>query len=78
MTKSSVEYQVIVHDEDGSLWAEVVSLPGCFASGDSMEELQANLAEAIGLYLSTDERTVTMTPVNSRPSEARVETLVLC
>jgi len=44
---------VTVHEEDdGSLWAEVKDLPGCFASGDTMEELQEALAEAVSLYLS--------------------------
>lgn len=49
-----VEYQVSIRpDDDGSLWAEVTELPGCFASGADLDELQLNLAEAIGLYLST-------------------------
>ena len=47
---------VTVHEEDGSLWAQVKELPGCFASGDSMEELQEALGEAISLYLSTPSR----------------------
>ena len=47
---------VTVHEEDGSLWAQVRELPGCFASGDSMEELQEALSEAISLYLSSASR----------------------
>lgn len=39
-----------VHQEDGSYWAEVVELPGCFASGDDLDELKEALAEAIFLY----------------------------
>lgn len=52
--------QVTVHihdDGEDGLWAKVVELPGCYASGDSMEELHEALEEAIGLYLSTPERT---------------------
>jgi hypothetical protein len=45
-------FLVRVHREEGSFWAEVTDLPGCFASGDSMEELWEALTEAIGIYLS--------------------------
>ncbi len=49
------EYIVRVHHEDDdSLWAEVLDLPGCFASGSNLDELQDALGEAISLYL-TDE-----------------------
>lgn len=43
-------YTLVVHDEDGWLWAEVPELPGCFASGDSMSELLAAADEAIEMY----------------------------
>lgn len=56
MNERTGTYTVRVHtEEDGSSWAEVDELPGCFASGESIEELWANLAEAIGLYLSSDK-----------------------
>lgn len=44
-------YTVRVHEEDGSLWAEVVELPGVFAAGDTMDELLESLAEAIEMVL---------------------------
>ena len=51
-----IEYIVKVHEEDGSYWAEVLDLPGCFASGRTLDELREALGEAlgeaIGLYLS--------------------------
>jgi predicted RNase H-like HicB family nuclease len=43
----SMELTVRVHEEDGSYWAEVVELPGCFASGDTLDELRAGLDEAV-------------------------------
>jgi predicted RNase H-like HicB family nuclease len=48
-----VELDVIVHhDSDaGGSWAEVVQLPGCFAAGHSLAELEESLQEAILLYL---------------------------
>lgn len=42
-----------VHLEDGHYWAEVAELPGCFASGRDLDELRDALAEAIGMYLTS-------------------------
>jgi predicted RNase H-like HicB family nuclease len=53
------QYTVRIHDEDDDgLWAEVVELPGCFASGADMDELRESLAEAMGMYLSTPGHSV--------------------
>ena len=55
MSEHHSEYVVRVHhDEDGSLWAEVLGLPGCFASGDSLDELSEAVEEAVRLYLGGD------------------------
>lgn len=55
MSEQGTEYIIRVHGEDdGSLWAEVLDLPGCFASGDSLNELKEALEEAISLYLADD------------------------
>ncbi|MBI4327054.1 MAG: type II toxin-antitoxin system HicB family antitoxin [Chloroflexi bacterium] len=45
-------YKIVVHSEPaGGYWGEVPSLPGCYSQGDTIEELQANLREAISGYL---------------------------
>jgi len=55
MTPEPLELIVHVHQEDdGSLWAEVLDLPGCFASGENLDELREALEEAISLYLTDD------------------------
>ena len=41
-----------VHEEDGIYWAEVAELPGCFASGHTLDELTEVLTESIRLYLA--------------------------
>ncbi|MFJ4551502.1 type II toxin-antitoxin system HicB family antitoxin [Streptomyces sp. NPDC088817] len=52
-SENELTYHVRIHDEgDDGLWAEVVELPGCFASGEDMEELEEALTEAISQYLS--------------------------
>jgi predicted RNase H-like HicB family nuclease len=52
--KHRMELKVNVHLEDGSYWADVPELPGCFASGNSLDELVDSLREGIDLYLSDD------------------------
>lgn len=51
-----MEFHAIVHEEDGSYWAEVQELPGCFASGKDLNELQEALIEAIGMCLTDSAR----------------------
>jgi predicted RNase H-like HicB family nuclease len=46
------EFRIDVHYEPDHMWAEVVDLPGCFASGRDADELREALAEAIGMYES--------------------------
>ena len=44
--------QVLVHqDPDGSLWAEVPALPGCYTTEDNLIEIEVNAREAILAYL---------------------------
>ena len=41
-------YAVVIHEEpEGGYRAEVPALPGCYSQGETMEELRANLNEAI-------------------------------
>lgn len=66
MADRVVTYTLEVHHEGkNGFWAEVKELPGCFASGHTLEELYDSLEEAVGLYLSSDKATVTVT----RPTE---------
>ena len=47
--------RVIVHKaEEGGFWAEVPSIPGCATQGETMEEIEANVREAIEGCLSVD------------------------
>jgi predicted RNase H-like HicB family nuclease len=48
-------YTVIVHEgepDEGGYWAEVEELPGCFASGDTLDELEVDIKDAIETYVS--------------------------
>lgn len=50
-----MKIKAVVHDaEEGGFWAEVPAIPGCATQGETMEELLANLREAIEGCLSVD------------------------
>lgn len=38
--------------EEGGYWAEVPALPGCVSQGESIDEVRANIREAIEGWLS--------------------------
>jgi predicted RNase H-like HicB family nuclease len=46
-----VELTVEVREEGQDYWSRITELPGCFASGRTLEELRDALGEAVGLYL---------------------------
>lgn len=39
--------KILLHHDDAGFWAEVPAIPGCVSQGDSMDELLANIREAI-------------------------------
>ena len=49
-----MRYTVVVHrgetPNELAFGAEVVELPGCFTTGNSLDELEINLHEAVTLY----------------------------
>ena len=54
-----MKLNAVIHQADeGGYWAEVPSIPGCAAQGDSIEELLKNVHEAVEGCLSVDVRDV--------------------
>jgi len=54
--------KVLVHPaEEGGFWAEVPALPGCVSQGETLEELRANIREAIEGWLMTEDQTSPIT-----------------
>lgn len=49
-----MNFDVILHRENDGYWAEVPALKGCFTQGDTIEEITANIKEAILAWLSVD------------------------
>ncbi|MEH2124902.1 type II toxin-antitoxin system HicB family antitoxin [Nostoc sp.] len=47
-----MKIRAIIHPaEEGGYWAEVPALPGCITEGDTIEEVMANLKDAIESWL---------------------------
>jgi predicted RNase H-like HicB family nuclease len=49
-----MELTAPIHAEDGVYWAEVKELPGCFAAGETLDELFEALQEGISLCLDEE------------------------
>ena len=51
----TVRIKIVVHEaEEGGYWAEVPAIPGCASQGETMDELLANVREAIEASLATE------------------------
>lgn len=47
-----MQYLVIFEKAaDGTIWAKVPDLDGCYSSGDTIDEAKENVKDAIALYL---------------------------
>ncbi len=54
-----MKLKIIVHPaEEGGVWAEVPAIQGCATQGETMEELLANLHDAVDACLSVDLETI--------------------
>lgn len=50
-----MKLKVVVHEaEEGGFWAHVPAIPGCATQGETIEELLANVKEAIVACRSID------------------------
>ena len=49
-------YAVIIEGEEGSFSAYVPDLPGCVATGQSMQDVEARIREAISAHIESLER----------------------
>lgn len=58
-----MKIKVVVHEaEEGGYWAEVPAIPGCATQGETMEELMANVHEAIEACLDVEVNPPEYTP----------------
>jgi predicted RNase H-like HicB family nuclease len=60
-----MQLTISIHQEPDGFWSEVAELPGCFASGRTLTELDEALTEAVGMCLGD-------TPVTLEHGQLRV------
>jgi len=67
------EYAIVIEDAGENLSAYVPDLPGCVSTGISVEEVTANIQEAIALHLeSPREHGEEVPPATSRANTVQV------
>ncbi len=49
-----MKFNVVLHKENNGYWAEVPALKGCFTQGETVEEVEKNIKEAILAWFSVD------------------------
>lgn len=60
-----MKIKAIIHPaEEGGYWAEVPALPGCITGGDTMEEIMANLKDAIEGWLDVANSRQVVEPID--------------
>jgi predicted RNase H-like HicB family nuclease len=65
-----MKIKVVIHEaEEGGYWATVPALPGCVSEADTMEEMLANIREAIECYLDAPDQPL--------PPKARIQEIEL-
>ncbi len=67
----SMKYHFKVHKEKKGYWGECVELRGCVSQGDTIEELQQSLKEALDLYLDEPEDSKIICPMPQRHVRGR-------
>jgi len=58
-----MKYHFKIHKEGKGFWAECLEIPGCLTQGDTREELQANMEDAINTYLQEPSESDELAPL---------------
>lgn len=66
-----VEVEPLPQDEGGGFFATVPDLPGCMSDGDTFEELQHNIADAIDCWIAAAQRLGREIPKPAKVDERR-------
>lgn len=55
-----INLTVKIHEESGVYWSEIRELPGCFASGRTLDELREAIEDNVRLYLDDPALTLAL------------------
>ena len=67
-------YHFNIHKEADGYWGECTELEGCVTQGDTLEELQKNMGEALNLYLDEPDNSDITFPIPNK--EVKGENIV--
>ena len=68
----ALQFDAILHREDGAYWGEVPDLPGCFSAGDTLDEVKDDMVHAVELHIAgLLKRKLEEYSTGRRPSEDR-------
>lgn len=75
LKKKVLQYTVFYEadTEEGGFVASVPMLPGCYSQGESLEEAEKNIKEAIGAYLLSLKKAHEPIPTEERSYQGSVE-----
>lgn len=69
-----MKFKVVIHKaEEGGFWAEVPGFPGCVSEGETLEEVRANIREALAGVLEVMQEQPIEEP--TREEADRIEAL---
>ncbi|PJZ70836.1 HicB family protein [Leptospira perolatii] len=66
-----MHYHFRIHTDKTGYWAECIELKGCMTQADSKEELEANIHEALNLYLNDNEDSKSIFPLPKKKVSGR-------
>jgi len=58
-----MKYHFKIHKEKGGFWAECIEIPSCMTQGDSLEDLEDNMQDAIHTYLEEPQESNFLAPL---------------
>ncbi len=73
-SKTTISYSVIYEeDPEGGYVVYVPALPGCHTQGETIEEAESNIKEAVSLYLESLKKHQEDIPQEGRIFQSKIE-----
>jgi len=69
MEENKMYYHFKIHKEEDGYWADCIELIGCATKGNSFNELEKNIEEALNLYLDEPDNSDVTFPLPSKEIE---------
>jgi predicted RNase H-like HicB family nuclease len=65
-----MQVKVVIHpDDEGGFWAEVPGFPGCVSEGETLDEVRANIREALAGVIEALQANGAVHPEDCTPGD---------